>query len=145
LHRLIVGLLVILETGPQLIAYSHTAISKAASIHLAKGLAKTLAPDVTVNAIAPGLMLTDWAAGFSQEQLDAIEQASALKRHITVEDVADVYCRSFCSAKRVLNGSERSDAGPEPIYHGDRFRLDGITVSPVAQGQVIEVSAGSGL
>jgi hypothetical protein len=115
----------VVETGQQLIAYSRTAISKAASIHLAKGLAKTLAPDVTVNAVAPGLMLTDWAAGFIQEQLDAIEQASALKRHITVEDVADVYCWSSCLAKRALNGSERSDAGPEPIYHGDCLRLDG--------------------
>lgn len=38
-------------------AYS---VTKAAGIHLMKGLASTQGPKIRVNAILPGLLLTEW-------------------------------------------------------------------------------------
>jgi NAD(P)-dependent dehydrogenase (short-subunit alcohol dehydrogenase family) len=37
-------------------------VTKAAQVHLMKCLAKTQGPNVRVNAIAPGLLLTEWVS-----------------------------------------------------------------------------------
>ncbi|KAI0851366.1 NAD(P)-binding protein [Daldinia vernicosa] len=67
-------------------AYSAT---KAAQIHLMKGLAVMAAPKIRVNTVSPGLLLTEWATRFSDEQKDAHLQKTKLKRFVSVEDVAE--------------------------------------------------------
>jgi 3-oxoacyl-[acyl-carrier protein] reductase len=65
------------------------AASKGAVITLTKSLAKTFAPEVRVNAVAPGPVQTRWLA----DHQDMVEQAmklTPLKRPATADDVADV-------------------------------------------------------
>jgi 3-oxoacyl-[acyl-carrier protein] reductase len=67
------------------------AVSKAALIHLTKCLAVALAPDIRVNTVAPGLLMTRWVAGFSEERLDAMSQKALLKKATDVPDVAAAF------------------------------------------------------
>ena len=64
------------------------AVSKAAAIHLTKCLALALAPDIRVNAVAPGLVVTRWWGHASEEQLEKIVGGLPLKRSVTPEQVA---------------------------------------------------------
>jgi 3-oxoacyl-[acyl-carrier protein] reductase len=66
-------------------------VSKAALIHLTKCLAVALAPDVRVNSVAPGLLMTRWVAGFSEERLRAMSEAALLKKPTSVEDTASAF------------------------------------------------------
>ncbi|KAI1500061.1 short chain dehydrogenase [Biscogniauxia marginata] len=68
------------------LAYS---VTKAAQIHLVKALAVMAAPNIRVNSVSPGLLLTEWAEQFTAEQKEAHRQKTALKRITTVEDVAE--------------------------------------------------------
>ena len=64
------------------------AASKGAVITLTKSLAKAFAPEVRVNAVAPGPVQTRWLA----DHQDMVEQAmrvTPLKRPATPEDIAD--------------------------------------------------------
>jgi ketoreductase RED2 len=63
------------------------AVSKAALHHLTRTLAQALAPDVRVNAVAPGLVDTPWTAGWESNQ--AIVARTPLGRAATPEDIAD--------------------------------------------------------
>ncbi len=63
------------------------AVSKAALHHLTRTLAQALAPDVRVNAVAPGLVETPWTAGWESNQ--AIVARTPLGRAATPEDIAD--------------------------------------------------------
>ena len=64
--------------------------SKAAVIGFTKALAKELAPsDVTVNAVAPGLIPTAMNAHLSPEDLNAFRLDTPLNRLGTPEDVAE--------------------------------------------------------
>ena len=64
--------------------------SKAAVIGFTKALAKELAPsDVTVNAVAPGLIPTAMNAHLSDSDLSAFRQETPLNKLGTPEDVAD--------------------------------------------------------
>jgi 3-oxoacyl-[acyl-carrier protein] reductase len=70
------------------IAYS---VSKAAGIHATKCLAVALAPEISVNAIAPGVLLTRWAGGYTEEQLQKMREVPVLKKFTDVEDCAAMY------------------------------------------------------
>jgi ketoreductase RED2 len=63
------------------------AVSKAGLHHLTRTLAQALAPDVRVNAVAPGLVETPWTAGW--EANDAIIARTPLGRAAMPEDIAD--------------------------------------------------------
>jgi 3-oxoacyl-[acyl-carrier protein] reductase len=67
------------------------AASKAALIHLTKCLAVALAPEIRVNAIAPGLLQTRWIAIFTDEQLEAVTQLAPLKKAADLDDTASAY------------------------------------------------------
>jgi len=75
-----------LGTNPILGVYD---VSKAALIHLTKQLAAELAPGVRVNALAPGLVKTDFAKVLWEgEKGDMVAEAYPLKRLGEPEDVA---------------------------------------------------------
>ncbi len=63
--------------------------AKGAVLALTKALAKELGPSgIRVNAIAPGLILTDMTADLSPETLEELREQTPLGRHGTPEDVA---------------------------------------------------------
>src|SRR5213076_1835278 len=66
-------------------AYIPHCISKAGVIMLTRGLARALAPDIAVNAIAPGAVLLpdEWDA----EAREHIRQTTPLKRFGAPDDV----------------------------------------------------------
>ncbi len=64
------------------------AASKGAVITLTKSLAKAFAPEVRVNAVAPGPVQTRWLADH-QDMIDQAMKLTPLKRPATAEDVAD--------------------------------------------------------
>ncbi|EMR64878.1 putative short-chain dehydrogenase protein [Eutypa lata UCREL1] len=84
------------------------AVTKAAQIHLVRCLAVMAAPNISVNSVSPGLLLTDWAERFSDEQKESHRQKTKLKRIVTVEDVAEqvftfVKTRSMTGVNAVMD------------------------------------------
>ena len=62
---------------------------KGAVIALTKALAQELGPShIRVNAIAPGVILTDMCANVSPETMEVLRQETPLERHGTPEDIA---------------------------------------------------------
>jgi 3-oxoacyl-[acyl-carrier protein] reductase len=72
--------------GGSSIAY---AASKGAVITLTKSLAKAFAPEVRVNAVAPGPVQTRWLA-HHQDMVAEAMKVTPLKRPAAPEDIADV-------------------------------------------------------
>ncbi|OQV09738.1 hypothetical protein CLAIMM_13827 [Cladophialophora immunda] len=62
-------------------------VTKAALIHLIKSLAKISGPEIRVNSVSPGILLTEWGQKFPQDRLDAATQRSVLKRLADIDDV----------------------------------------------------------
>jgi 3-oxoacyl-[acyl-carrier protein] reductase len=65
------------------------AASKGAVITLTKSLAKAFAPEVRVNAVAPGPVQTRWLADH-QDMVQEAMKSTPLKRPATPDDIADV-------------------------------------------------------
>ncbi len=61
--------------------------SKAAMVNMTKSLARALAPDIRVNAIAPGLVRTRFA-GWPDQAFEEGQEVSPLKRLASLEEVA---------------------------------------------------------
>ncbi len=77
------------------------AVSKAGVIHLTRCLAVALAPDVTVNCVAPGLMEgTRMAARVPPARVDAMRERALLKQNTSIQDVADQVVQ-FCRAESI--------------------------------------------
>ena len=93
-----------LHPGGSSMAY---ATSKAGLIHLTRCLAVALAPEVSVNCVAPGLMEgTRMTSRLRPEVADGARQRAALRRAASVEDVADqvvAFCRTDSVTGQVLN------------------------------------------
>ncbi|KAK9313817.1 hypothetical protein V1522DRAFT_415462 [Lipomyces starkeyi] len=66
-------------------------ITKAAAIHLVKGLAKTQGPKSRVNAICPGLLLTEWGLSFGPDRIKSVESSLPLKHSSLLDDTADLF------------------------------------------------------
>lgn len=64
-------------------------VTKAAQIHLTKGLAMIYGPQIRCNAVSPGLLLTEWGQKFPESKIQATTEKGMLKRLATVEDVAE--------------------------------------------------------
>lgn len=67
-------------------AYGHHGVSKAALIHLTRILARALAPDIRVNAIAPGTVLPP--ADYTPAQVESLRGRTPLRRIGAPADVA---------------------------------------------------------
>src|SRR6202049_447528 len=93
-----------LRPGPQPLPY---AASKAAVVSLTKLLALNLAPEIRVNAVAPGWMEGDWMKRMLKENYDDRMSRRAkhtpLRRCATPEDVAEVIA-SLITSNRFVNG-----------------------------------------
>ena len=93
-----------LNPGGSSIAY---ATSKAGLIHLTRCLAVALAPEVSVNCVAPGLMDgTRMTSRLRPEVVEGALQRAVLRRAASVEDVAAqvvAFCRSDSVTGQVLN------------------------------------------
>ncbi len=63
-------------------------VSKAALVQFTRCLAVGLAPQITVNSVAPGSMLTRWVPNRSQESIQKTIEGAPLKRFPELEDVA---------------------------------------------------------
>ncbi len=63
--------------------------SKAGLIHLTRYLSKALAPEVRVNAVAPGLVETPWTQDWPAELKQGAAARTPLKRNCTPEDIAE--------------------------------------------------------
>jgi NAD(P)-dependent dehydrogenase (short-subunit alcohol dehydrogenase family) len=61
------------------------AVIKAAAIHLSKALAVICSPNIRINSVSPGLLLTEWGMKFPEEKREAVREATPLKRLPTVE------------------------------------------------------------
>lgn len=96
-----------IRPGGSSLAYS---VTKAALNHLVKGLAVIAAPKIRVNAVCPGLMLTEWGLKFPQEIQDKNIAQTKLKRVVTPEETAEqVLC--FVKSKGVTGVNAVIDAG----------------------------------
>jgi 3-oxoacyl-[acyl-carrier protein] reductase len=93
-----------LRPGPQPLPY---AASKAAVVSLTKLLALNLAPEIRVNAVAPGWMEGDWMKRMLDTRYDDLMARRAkntpLRRCATAEDVAEVIVNLIVS-NRFVNG-----------------------------------------
>ncbi len=84
--------------------------SKAALISLNKSLAKSLAPDIRVNCIAPGVIVTRWVAG-QEAFMDAVRAKTPLDRNGMPEDVAAVAVPILVDAEFVTGQTIPVDGG----------------------------------
>jgi len=79
-----------LRPGPQPLAY---AASKAAVVSLNRTLSRVLAPEVRVNAVAPGWIEGEWMERTLGDNYDRLMERRAkltpMKRNVTLEDVAE--------------------------------------------------------
>ena len=83
------------------------AVSKAGLIHLTRCLAVALAPEVTVNCVAPGLMEgTRMAKRLPAEVVESTRRLAVLQRSTAIGDVAAQvvgFCRADSVTGQVLN------------------------------------------
>src|SRR5580704_2897768 len=91
-----------LRPGPQPLPY---AASKAAVVNLTKLLALNLAPEIRVNAVAPGWMQGEWMERMLKDKYDDLMARRAkftpLRRVATAEDVAEVMVNMITGNKFV--------------------------------------------
>ena len=97
-----------LKPGGSSIAY---ASSKAALIHLTRCLAIALAPTITVNCVAPGLVEgTRMALRMPPEAADRVRREAVLQRASDAGDIANQVV-TFCRAASVTGQTAVIDAG----------------------------------
>ncbi|KJX99917.1 short chain dehydrogenase/reductase like protein [Zymoseptoria brevis] len=69
-------------------AYS---VTKAAQCHLMKALANTQGPKARINAVLPGLLLTDWGNSYGEERINGLKKAAALQKETELGECADAF------------------------------------------------------
>jgi 3-oxoacyl-[acyl-carrier protein] reductase len=78
--------------------------TKGAVMAATRSLAKSLAPEVRVNCLAPGWIRTEWGENASAEWQERAKRESLLARWGTPEDVARVACFLASPAAEFING-----------------------------------------
>jgi len=86
------------------------AASKGAMLTMTKSLARALAPDIRVNAIAPGFVRTRFA-NWPQAAFDQGEAMTPLKHLATVEEIAALALHLAAEAKSVTGETITVDGG----------------------------------
>jgi len=70
------------------VAYS---VTKAAGLQLMKNLAFSQGPKIRVNAVLPGLPLTEWGQKFPEQMIVGLKNKAALKHETFLDDCADAF------------------------------------------------------
>ncbi|MBP1765272.1 MAG: putative dehydrogenase like protein [Firmicutes bacterium] len=86
------------------------AASKAAAISVTKSLARALAPEVRVNSVAPGIILTRWVEG-QDAHIKRLSEGTPLGRVCSPEDVAEVVLPLLMTAGMVTGQTLVVDGG----------------------------------
>ncbi|KIW05254.1 uncharacterized protein PV09_03787 [Verruconis gallopava] len=69
-------------------AYS---VTKSAQLHLMRCLANTQGSKVRINAILPGLLLTEWGLKYPPSMIEFVKDKAALKHETYLDDCANMY------------------------------------------------------
>jgi len=77
-----------ITTGGSSMAYS---VTKAAGLQLMKCLAFTQGPKLRINAILPGLLLTEWGLRYPPQAVAAYKERAALKQETLLDDCAEAF------------------------------------------------------
>jgi len=85
-------------------------VTKAAEIHLTKGLATISGPKIRCNSVSPGLMMTEWGQKFPEAKVKAATEKGVLKSLATVEDVAE-QVRTIVMSKSMTGQNVVLDCG----------------------------------
>ena len=85
--------------------------SKAALINLTKNLARALAPEVRVNAVAPGGVDSSWQIEWTNEQRAASIENSLLKRRARPEEIGELIVYLGFGATMVTGQTVVTDGG----------------------------------
>lgn len=86
------------------------AASKAAAISVTKSLARVLAPEVRVNSVAPGIVMTRWVEG-REAHVKKLGEHTPLGRCCNAEDVAAVVVPILVSASMMTGQTVVVDGG----------------------------------
>lgn len=70
--------------GGSSMAYS---VTKAAQVHLMKCMAQTQGKEVRINAVLPGLLLTDWGLVYGDERIKMLKDRAALKKEVSLSQM----------------------------------------------------------
>jgi 3-oxoacyl-[acyl-carrier protein] reductase len=92
------------ETGMEGDSGEFFAAAKGAIMAATRSLAKSLAPQVRVNCLAPGWIRTAWGQEASQDWQERAERESLMRRWGTAEDVARTACFLASPAAEFING-----------------------------------------
>lgn len=84
--------------------------SKAAAISLTKSLARVLAPEVRVNSVAPGVVLTRWMDG-KEAFAEKLSKGTPLGRAAYAEDISEVVVSLITGANFVTGQNIVVDGG----------------------------------
>jgi len=93
--------------------YADYNASKAGVILLAKSMALELAPDIRVNCVCPGYVLTPMQrAEYTDEMLAKVNEGIPMKRHAQPEEIAALYAYLASGEARYITGADiRIDGG----------------------------------
>lgn len=87
------------------------AATKGGVITLTRHLARALAPEVRVNAVAPGAVDSTWQIQWTNEERQFSIENALLKRRCTPEDIAEVVVYLGCAAAMVTGQTLVVDGG----------------------------------
>jgi len=86
--------------------YADYNASKAGVILLTKTLALEFAPEIRVNSVSPGYVLTPMQkAEYTEEMLEEVNSKIPLKRHATPEEIASVFAFLASSQASYITGA----------------------------------------
>jgi 3-oxoacyl-[acyl-carrier protein] reductase len=85
--------------------------TKAGVISLTKNLARGLAPEVRVNAVAPGAVDSTWMVEWTEEQRQQSIEKALLRRRCTTQDLAEVITFLLAGAAMVTGQTVVVDGG----------------------------------
>lgn len=77
--------------------------SKAGLINLTRAFARVLGPEARANAVAPGLVLSDWTKNWSDEVRRGYTESALLKRACQPADIAEVIF-FLCAGAAMVTG-----------------------------------------